>query len=54
MLLFRVAFDLDLLRSRAFGWRIAALGAFRRNAVNLDEHGIVDISAERAFNSLKV
>ena len=53
MPLFRVAFDLDLLRSRAFGWRIAALGAFRRIAVNLDKHGVVNVGAERAFNGFK-
>ena len=44
-----IAFDPMLDRGNTFG-RAIALFAFRSRAVNLDQHRIVDIAAEGAFD----
>ena len=43
-----------LMGADAFGGAVAALGALWRRTVNLDQHGIVDIGAERAFDRLQI
>jgi hypothetical protein len=48
----RVANDTGLNDSRAFGGAVTALGVVRRRPINLDQHGIIDIGPECAFDSL--
>jgi len=45
-----VAFDPIFAASNAFCWAITAIGALWRGAINLVQHGIINIGAERAFN----
>jgi hypothetical protein len=50
----RITFDPRLAQTNAFCRAIAALGAFRCRAVKLDQHRIVNITAERAFNGRQI
>jgi hypothetical protein len=43
-----------LLCAKAFGGAVAALCAFWRGTLNLDQYRVINISAERAFNSFKI
>jgi hypothetical protein len=43
-----------LARATALGGAVAALGAFRDIAVQLDELRVIDMAAERAFDGFEV
>jgi hypothetical protein len=49
-----IALDSMLLNPDAFGRAVAALGALRRRAVNFVQDRVVNISAKRAFDRLKI
>ena len=49
-----IAFDPLLASAKAFCGAVAALWAFWRSTVNLDQHRVVNVSAECAFNRFKV
>jgi hypothetical protein len=52
--LIRLALDNRFLDTRALCWRIATLSAFRCEAVHLHELGIINVSAESAFNRFQI
>jgi hypothetical protein len=47
-------FNAVLLDASAFGGAVAALGAIRRGTIELDQHGVVDVTTERTFNNLQI
>ena len=49
-----IAFDPLFVTAGAFGWAVAALGAFWRGAINLDELRIVNVRTESCLDGLKV
>jgi hypothetical protein len=53
MALVGIAFDVLLASASAFGGAVAALHVLRRIAVNLDQHGVVDVAAESALDRFK-
>src|SRR5262245_36617042 len=48
------AFDPRLADANALTGTIAALGAFGSFAIQFHKHGVIDVGAESAFNSLQV
>jgi hypothetical protein len=48
------AFDALFACSDTFGRAVAALRAIWRGTVNLDQHRIVNIATERAFNGFQI
>jgi len=49
-----LAFDLCLLNPRAFGGAISAFEALRRVAIHLDQHGVINVRAESAFDGFEM
>ena len=54
MLLIRVADLARLLDAGAFCGAVAALGAVRRSAEQLHQHGVINVVAECAFDGVQV
>ena len=54
MLFVGLSGDWGLDSAGAFGRAVAALCALRRGTVNLNQHPIVNVGAERAFNGVKI
>lgn len=50
MLWIGVAFDPFLASADALGGAVTTLHGFRRGTKNLDQHRVIDIAAESAFN----
>jgi len=48
-----MALDWRLDSSGAFGWALAAF-AFRRLAKELNEHGVIDLAAERGVDRVEI
>lgn len=53
MIKIRIAFDPRLASANTLCRAVATLGAFRRRAVHLDQHRVINVRAERAFNGLE-
>lgn len=49
-----LAFDWRLFDPGAIGGAVSAFEGLRRVAIELDEHGVINVSAERAFNRFQI
>jgi hypothetical protein len=50
----RIAFDPVLVCANAFGGAVAARVAFRRWAIDLNEHRVINIGTKRILNGFKI
>ena len=49
-----VAFDPRLANAGAFCGAVAALGGIRSRAVELNQHGVINVATKRALNGVQV